>query len=291
MGKCIIFTILLVVIGAGSFYIGLRPFGPLASWQEQNPVAASEEVDETESGRQTESNGKNPINIQKSLSDKSEQILNIWTGVKSIRDAVNVLQSADARAVFIAVDPLKALEPFDKSLGRISGLLLFMYGFLVFEKMLLAISVSAFFLILIPICMLVTVSIIWKKRKLAGGHRIFIVSVLLCLIIVFVLPISMGLPIIIEEKALSSNINSIVYSVDENNKNAVKMDSELRGLRRVGVSIINYIAAAKEICNDAVKDALNYFIIFLAVYILLPALCIFGLYKITSYYFNIILAK
>ena len=287
MAKRIIFTFLLIIIGAGSFYIGFKPFGLLAVWQ--NQFDKTEE--EIEIDAEVEPKSKNWIDIQGLLTDKSQQIMGVWSSVKSVRDAVNTLQSADARAVFVAVDPLEALAPFDKSLGRISGLLLFMYGFLIFEKTLLAVSVAVIFMILIPICALITVSIIWNKRNQYKVHSIVIVSVLICFVMLLALPISFGLPAILEGKVLQPNIEGIVFSIDESEKKAVSMDTELRGLRRIGITIVNYVSSAKEICGDVIRDTVHYFIIFLMIYILLPVLSLFGLYKITRYSSKLILAK
>jgi hypothetical protein len=270
--------------------------GPIALWQNQFGIEEEIEIEididiDADAEIKPKSNKWRIIDIQRLLADKSQQIMDVWFNVKLVRDAVNTLQSADARAVFIAVDPLEALAPFDKSLDRISGLLLFMYGFLIFEKTLLAIFIAATFMILIPICALITISIIWNKKNQFKIHKVVIVFVLICFVMPFALPISFGLPVILEEKVLSSSIDNIIISVDESGERALRMDSELRGLRRIGVTIINNISAAKDLCGDVISNTINYFIIFLMINIMLPVMSIFGLYKIIRYSSKLILTK
>jgi uncharacterized protein YebE (UPF0316 family) len=290
----ILFTFLLILICAGSFFIGLKPMGPIALWQVQFNLEEVVEIDaETDTDTEIESkeNKGKIIDIQRILSDKSQQIMDVWFNVKLVRDVVNTLQSADARAVFVAVDPLEALAPFDKSLGRMSGLLLFMYGFLIFEKTLLAIFIAATFMILIPLCALYTISIIWNKKNQYKIHKVVIVFTLICFVMPIALPISLGLPAILEEKVLSSSIDNIITSVDESGERALKMDSDLRGLRRIGVSIVNNITIAKELSGDVIRNSINYFIIFLMINLLLPVILIFGCYKIIRYSSKLILTR
>lgn len=286
MVKRIIFTALLIIIGVSSFYIGLKPFGPVLAWQDRNS--------ETE----TETESKTGKSIQKSLTGKSEQILTVWAAVRSVYGAVNVLQSAEAKVVFVAVEPLESLAPFDKTLNRLSNLFLFAYSVLIFEKILLSVFISIAFFILIPVCVIVSISAIWKNKNalsqsslnsVSRAHRIVIAAVLISLVIVFSLPVTLGVSVLLEEKILSDNVSSLVSSMDENEKNALKMESELRGLRRIGVTITNYILTAKNICNAVIKDTINYLMFFMISNILIPVLAIFGLYKITKYSVKMIL--
>jgi len=286
MVKRIIFTALLVIIGVSSFYIGLKPFGPILAWQDRN------------NRTETETESKTGKSIQESLTGKSEQILTVWAALRSVYGAVNVLQSAEARVVFVAVEPLESLSPFDKTLNRISNLFLFAYGVLVFEKIFLSVFVSIAFFILIPVCVIVSISAIWKNKNMAPSpnmksgfqaHRIAIVSVLISLVVVFSLPVSLGVSTLLEEKILSDNVDNLVSSMEENEKAALKMESELRGLRRIGVTITDYILTAKKICNAVIKDTINYLMFFMISNILIPALAFFGLYKITKYSAKMIL--
>ncbi len=279
MVKRIIFTVLLIIVGISSFYIGLKPFGPILAWQDNSRT-------------ETQTESKTGKSIQKSLTEKSEQILTVWAALRSVYGAVNVLQSAEARVVFVAVEPLESLSPFDKTLNRISNLFLFAYGVLVFEKILLSIFISIAFFILIPICVIVSISAIWKNKNAVSqpnskgtfpAHRIAIAAVLISLVIVFSLPVSLGVSTLLEEKILSDNVNNLVFSMGESEKAALKMENELRGLRRIGVTITEYILTAKNISNAAIKDTINYLMFFMLSNILIPALAFFGLYKITKY--------
>jgi hypothetical protein len=271
MVKKIVFSILLILIGASSFYFGLRPLGPFISWQDQNS--------ETEKG------------IQKSLTEKSEQILTVWIALKSVHGAVNVLQSADTGTIFTSVEPLEILAPFDKNFSRISGLLLFALGFITFEKLLLAISVSVIFMIVIPVFIIFSVIKIWKNKDVKGIHRAAIVTVLISLVLPFVLPVSLGLSTIIEERLLANNVNDIISSVEYNEENAETMESELRGLRRVGITIMDYVSTARDICNEIFKDIVNFLILFFMAYIFIPIITIIGIYKIVRHSSKMILGK
>jgi hypothetical protein len=138
---------------------------------------------------------------------------------------------------------------------------------------------------------LYTVSIIWNKKNQYKIYKVVIVFVLICFVLPVALPISFGLPAILEEKVLSSSIDNIIASVDESGERALKMDSELRGLRRIGLTIMNNISTAKDLSGDIIRNTINYFIIFLMINILIPVISIFGLYRIIRYSSKLILTK
>lgn len=303
MKKQIIFSCVLALFGVLSFIIGLKPFGLMAAWQEKAKKAETE-ITETEVKKAPEpevkvekeeevkeEKPKVDKSIQKSLTNKSEQIMEVWTVLKTVRGVVNVLQSVDAKTVFVVTNPVESIAPFDKILNNISNLFQFAYGVLIFEKAFLAISITLIFMILIPLCVLITISIIWKNKDKKEPYKIVIVSVLISLVVLFAVPISLKLSAIIEEKALSENVNSLVSSINENKENAVKLESELRGLRRVATTIMNNVSNAKEVCDTAIKDMINYLIIFMITYILIPLLAVFGLYKITRFSVKMIMTR
>jgi len=289
-----------MILGVLSFMIGLKPFGLMAAWQEktkkteiteETEVKKEPEVKVEKEEKVKEVKPKVDKSIQKSLTNKSEQIMEVWSALKTIRGTVNVLQSIDAKTVFVVTNPVESLTPFDKILNNISGLFQFSYGVLIFEKTFLAISVSLIFMILIPLCVLITISIIWKNKDKKEPYKIVIVSVLISIVVLFAVPVSLKLSAVIEEKALSENVNSLVSSINENKENAVKLESELRGLRRVATTIMNNVSKAKEVCDTAIKDMIHYLIFFNIIYILIPLLAIFGLYKITGFSVKMIMAR
>ncbi|MDR1839636.1 MAG: hypothetical protein LBQ93_08670 [Treponema sp.] len=290
MDKRIIFTGVLTIIGISSFFIGLKPFGPVLSLLDRYSKIETVVEVEPEPEPEPEPEVKIRKSIQISLSDKSEQILTVLADLKTVQGAVNVLQSVDAKVVFVAVEPLESLSPFNKTLGRISGLCLFIYGILIFEKTLLLVFVSIVLMILIPVCAMIAISTIWKsKNKAIKMHIVVVVSALISLVIFFSLPISLWVSTLLEEKVFSENVNSLVSSIDESKTNAVKMENELRSLRRVGTSITNYVPTAKDISNAVIRDSINYLIFFLILYIIIPVFAVFGLYKITRYCLKMIL--
>jgi hypothetical protein len=298
MTKRIIFTGILALFGVSSFIIGLKPFGLMAAWQGKAKKTETEITEEAKPEVKVEKEEivveekpKVDKSIQKLLTNKSEQILEVWSALKTVRSAVNVLQSVDAKAVFVVTNPVESIAPFDKMLNSLSRLFLFAYGVIVFEKTFLAISVSLIFMILIPLCVLITISIIWKNKDKKEPHKIVIVSVLISLVVLFAVPVSLKISAIIEEKALSENINSLVSSINENRENAVKLESELRALRRVATTIMNNVSNAKVICDTAIKDMNNYLMIFMIIHVLIPLLVVFGLYKITRFSIKMVMAK
>jgi len=276
----------------------------MAAWQEKakktetettaEPEVKKEPVPEVKVEKEEKVKEEKPKvdkSIQKTLTNKSEQLLEVWSVLKTVRGAVNVLQSVDAKTVFVVTNPVESLAPFDKILNNISNTFQFAYGVIIFEKTFLAISVSLIFMILIPLCVLITISIIWKNNSKKEPYKIAIVSVLISLVVLFAVPISLKLSAVIEEKALSESVNSLVSSIDENKENAVKFESELRGLRRVATTIMNNVSKAKEVCDTAVKDMIHYLIFFMIIYILIPLLAIFGLYKITRFSVKMIMTR
>ena len=274
----------------------------MAAWQEKAQKTETEAAAETEvkkapevkvekEEKVKEVKPKVDKSIQKSLTNKSEQILEVWSVLKTVRGTVSVLQSVDAKTVFVVTNPVESLAPFDKILNNISGLLQFAYGVIIFEKTFLAISISLIFMILIPLCVLITISILWRNKDKKEPYRMVIVSVLISLVVLFAVPISLKLSAIIEEKALSENINSLVSSINENKESAVKLESELRGLRRVATTIMNSVNKTKEVCDTAIKDMIHYLIMINIIYILIPLLAVFGLYKITRFSAKMIMTR
>jgi len=154
----------------------------------------------------------------------------------------------------------------------------------------LLVFVSLVLFILIPVCVIFFISMMWKsKNKAYQPQSVVIVSILISLAIFFALPVSFWASTFLEEKVFSENVNSLIASIDENKANAIKMETELRGLRRVGISITNYVSTAQDISNAVIRDSINYLIFFLILYILIPVFAIFGLYKITKYVVKLIL--
>jgi hypothetical protein len=269
MVKRIIFSVLLILFAGSSFYVGLKPFGIFSAWQDQN--------NETEKG------------LHKSLSIKSGQVFDVWTSLEKIHGTVNILMSTDTSAVYTAVSPLESLSPYEKTLARTSKLFQTALGTLFFEKTLLTIYIFAAFFIFIPVCVLVSVPKLWKQKDVKELHRIVIVSVLISLLIPFVVPLSLKLATLTDEKVLSGSIEDLVSSINEETENAEKMENTLKGTRRLGTTVTEYITNAGNLSSLVIKYTINFLIFFLLTNVIIPVLAVFGLYKLTKYFIKLIL--
>jgi|TergutMp193P3_1026864.scaffolds.fasta_scaffold00406_19 hypothetical protein len=295
MKKRVIFTIVLAVIGASSFFFGVKAFSLVNSGKNREDVQDSQNVKprgavaaflipdiERERG------------IQKKLTEKSKQVLGVWATLKVINGVINVLQSAQIGGSFFveaSVNPLEFLAPIDNVLDRISNMLLWALGAILFEKILLAISGYVVFLIIIPVCALITIATIWTSKDKTKLRKTVIVSALVSLIVSFAIPISFQLSAIMETKILTNNVGYVLSLINEKGDAAETMEREVTGLRRVGSSIINYMSNAKNLGNALIEDIINYFILFIFTSIVIPILTILGLYWITKYLAKIILGN
>jgi hypothetical protein len=296
MIKQIIFTVLLIAICVCSFYVGLKPFGPLSAWQGQSAKPEIEAEDKTAAKTQDEakdkdSNAGNWKSIHESLGEKTDQLMKAWGILKSVNGTVNILYTTDVKAVYPLANPLEVLSPVNNSLNRISNLFRWALSSLIFEKMFLIISVSIVFLTLIPICAIISIFQIWIYRDKKALHKIVIVSVLICLVVPLAAPVSLKLPALLDEKILSKNIDGFISSMEEIEKNAGNLNSELKRFRRTEESINGYLSTSIELSDAVIKDSTNYLVVFLIVNLLLPLLIMVVLYKVTRFSVKKILKK
>jgi hypothetical protein len=293
-GRRIILSLLLLAVGACSVYVGLNPVGPVAEWQDRNA--------ETERG------------IQKQLTEKSVQVLGVWAVLKVINGVINVLQSAQIGGelgISGSVNPFEILAPIDNTLDKISNVFLLAFGALILEKLLLAISVYAVFLVVIPICAFVSIAEIMRPDRSGNKklYKIMTVSLLISLAVPFAVPVSFKLSSAVEKSLFSNNLSVVLSSINENGKNAKNMEEDLnkisaqaqaartglwdkvKGAADAAVSFIttftstiwNYTANAKDIGEALIKDTINYLMIFVVTNVIIPILTIYGLYRATKY--------
>ena len=295
---------MLLMIGAASFFFGVRTFGLTdliknKSVQNEQDAQGAKDVQDSQVVKP-----RGPIvsllvpdmesesGIQKKLTEKSKQVLGVWATLKVINGVINVLQSAQVGGSFFveaSVNPLEFLAPIDNVLDRISDMLLWALGAILFEKILLAISGYVVFLIIIPVCALVAVVTVWSSKDKTRLHKIVIVSILISLVVPFAIPASFRMSALMENVILTNNVSNVITSIDEKGNAAETMEKEVTGLRRVGKSIVNYMANAKDLGNALIEDMINYFILFIFTGIVIPLLTILGLYWITKYFARIIL--
>jgi hypothetical protein len=303
MLKKILFTLLLIIICVFSFYVGVRPFGPLAAWQDRNEKTQAAEEAKTESSVKAESStkvegeegseeivkNKNWKSIHQSLNEKTDQLMNMWGVVKSAHGTVNVLYTTDVKAVYPTANPLEVLVPTNNILNRISNLFRWALTSLIFEKTLLTLSVTFVFLVLIPICALISIFLVWINKNDRKLHRLVISSVLICLVISVAVPVSLKLSTITDEIIFSRNVTNIISAMEENEKNSGTFNSELRRFRRTEASINDYLSTAGDLSHAVIRDSINYLQIFFMLNILIPALILIVLYKVTRFIIKLIM--
>jgi hypothetical protein len=252
----------------------INPKGPVAAWL----ISDSEK----EKG------------IQKALSEKSKQVAAVWTTLKAVNGVINVLQSVQiggSAIVEASVNPMEFLSPIDNVLDKISNLLLWAFGAIIFEKILLAISGYLVLLIIIPVCVIISIVTIWTSKDKSKINKVIIVSVLISLIMMFAIPVSFYISSFIEKTVLTNNVNKALSSITEKGNTAAKMEKELTGLRRIGSSVTNYLTNTKKLGSALIEDMINYFIIFVFTNVIIPILTIFGLFFLAKYSARMILKK
>jgi len=302
MAKRIIFTVILLIIGGGAFFLGVYTFGVANPSQDQDVLPAEKDGDDIDA---PVIRNKGPVlsllfpdmeaekGVQKELTEKSREVLGVWAVLKVINGVINVLQSAQVGGSFFveaSINPLQFLSPVDNVLDKLSNILLWALSAIIFEKILLAISGYIVFLIVIPLCALVSIITLWTSKEKSKVHKIIIVSVLISLIIPFAIPISFQVSTLLENKILTNNVGSLLESIQEKNKTAAGMEKDVTGLTRIGRNIINYMTNAKNLGNALIEDIINYFILFVFTNIVIPILTIIGLFFLVRYFAKLILA-
>jgi hypothetical protein len=295
MLKKILFTLLLIIICAFSFYAGLRPFGPLAAWQDHNEKPAEEvKADATAEGEEDSEKivkNKNWNSIHQSLNEKTDQLMNVWGAVKSVYGTINILYTTDVKAIYPTANPLEVLVPTNNILNRISTLFRWALTSLIFEKTLLTLSVTLIFLILIPICALIFIFLIWTNKNEKKLVRLVIVCVLICFVISIAVPLSLKLSTITDEIIFSRNVTNVIISMEETEKNAGTFNSELRRFRRTEASINSYLSTSTDLSNTLIRDSINYLQIFFMLNIIIPVLIFAILCMLTVFFTKLIMKK
>jgi len=251
-----------------------KPIGPIAAWL----ISDSDK----EKG------------IQHRLTEKSKQVAGVWAALKTVNGVINVLQSIQlggSVVVEASVSPMETLSPIDNILDKISDMLLFAFSAIIFEKFLLVISGYIVFLIIIPVCAIISIVSIWKSNDKSKTSKIVIVSVLIILIVMFAIPVSFYLSSFIEKTVLNNNMNKVLSSIEVKGNTAAKMEKELTSLRKIGTSVSTYITNAKNLSNAVIEDMINYFIIFIFTSIIIPILTIFGLFFLARHCAKLILEE
>jgi len=310
MKKQIVFTVILVLICSGSIFFGIYAY----SLTGKNAEEVQEEVIEIIPEPEPEPaepepaapviKKKGPVTslffpdldsekgIQNALSVKSREVLGVWAVLKVINGVINVLQSAQIGGSFFveaSVNPLEFLAPIDNVLDKISNLLLWALGAILFEKILLAISGYVVFLVIIPLCVIIWIVTLWTIKDKTKIVKVIVVSVLISLLIPFAVPVSFQASALMEKKILTNNVDNLIASIQEKNSDAESMESEITALKRIGKSIMSYMANAKNLGNALIEDIMNYFILFIFTNIFIPIVTVLSLFFTVRFFVRILL--
>jgi len=113
--------------------------------------------------------------LQKALSDKSVQVLDVWTTIKTKNDS---------------------------KMEKVSELLLWSYSAVVFEKFLLFFSRFIILLIILPLFLIFSILSILRNKDKKKTLPLIIVTVLIGLVIFFAIPLSLQASIFMEKTIL-----------------------------------------------------------------------------------------
>jgi hypothetical protein len=288
MKKLIINIIVLILVAAGSFFLGGMTFRFIDAPKGEN-VLLDEEIHDAEIEELPAAGQRGKLasfffpatdsekGIQFALTNKYEEILNVWAVLKTSNGVINVIQAAH-------VGSSEFLSPIDNTMNRISNLLLWGSIVIKFEKLLLFVSSYIILIIIIPVFIVISVVRILTNNDKRKKIRLIINSFLICLVMFFAMPVSLQLSMFAEEAILSDNVNNLITSIEEKGETAQVMENEITTLRRQGRSVIGHLGNAGSLGNSLIEDIIYYFIIFIFSYIVIPVFAILGFIFLTRYF-------
>jgi len=298
MKKWIINITVLILVAAGSFFLGAIILGP--KFVPKSDVLLGEiqegDLSDEESGDLPLIVQKGMIasfflpdidtdrGIQKSLTQKLAEISNVWDVIKTSSSIINFIQSAHPES-------RDSLIPINNTMEKMSGSLFWIYSAIGFIKYLLLISSRIILIIVIPVFIIISVISILTNKGRIKTYKLIIKTILVTLIILFTIPVSLQLSIFAEKAILSDNINNLVTSIEEKGEIALEMENEIADTRRQNSPVISYMENTKELSNALIQDIMNYRIIFIFTYIIFPVLIIFGIIILTRFFVKNILSR
>jgi hypothetical protein len=90
---------------------------------------------------------------------------------------------------------------------------------------------------------------------------------------------------------LSKNVETLLVSIDEKRETANTMERNVLAARRQGSSVVNYIGNARTLGNELTEAVINYFVIFIFVYFVIPILFLLVLFFFARYVIKMILTR
>ncbi|MDR3284961.1 MAG: hypothetical protein LBS97_07275 [Treponema sp.] len=260
--KRTILTVILVLIG-------------VISW---GPVSA----------RQGTYNPRNEKGLQKTLTQKTVQVMGVWGATKLAGGLISILQSFEVGVnlgIAGSLNPLEGLAAVNNVLDKISDVCLFALGALIVEKCLLTISGWAAWKIIIPACILLCIISLWAGRYKDDTKRVLVTFGLIGFAVCIAVPASIQVSQIIENRILSSELDRTIQDINQQESTVQTMESEARGLSASKIidSIKNVFSKAGDLVNNLISSIINYIMIFVVTTIILPILTIAGIGFVTKY--------
>jgi len=213
--------------------------------------------------------------VQKALKQRALQVHNVLDSIMIMNGVINLLQSA-------------SLEPVDFALKQVSKTLLGVYSALSFQRVLVSFSAFLIFIIIIPICALITIIILWRRKDKTKLHRIVIASALISAVITFAIPISVATSSFMCNKILAKKINSLTATLESNGKKAKALGNEILNAKKGANN--NFVTRANTLSGVMLEAALDYNIICLFTFIFVPILVLIFIFFLTRYAVRLILA-
>lgn len=272
----LLFTILFVVIGCGSLLFGLISCQSVNNAKKHDPKdksigailsgprgsAASLLIPEVDSNK----------GVQKALKERALQVRNVLDALMTMNGAVNLLHS-------------DSLAPVDFVLKRLTATLLWVYSALAFQRVLMSFSAFIIFILIIPICALVTIIILWRHKDKAKLYKIAIASAVVSVVITFAIPISVSASTFMCNKILAKKINTLTASIESNGKKALALENEILKPKKN----TNYYTRVNNLSGVIIEAAIDYNVISLFIFVFVPILVLIFIFFLTRYAVRLIL--
>jgi len=300
MNKTILYIIILILAAGLSFFLGAFFLGPKLTLNTGSQVktaeeAAAEEIvvdeitqdqtDDIDSSAQETSpqdifvrrkgaaasfffpDIDSEKGLQNLLTVKSNEISGIRTVLNTAGGVFNVIQAAHpGNGEFLA--------PVDSTVNKVSGMLLSASGVIAFEKHLLFAAGHVILIVFIPVYIIISVILMIINRDKKKNKKLLIKTILFSLIIIFILPVSFHLAALADKTVMSHNSSPLIASITEKGILAQDMEDEITALRKQNKPVLGFMQDAETLGFGLADNALNYFMIFIIIYAVIPVLII-----------------
>jgi hypothetical protein len=248
--------------------------------------------------KQSSYNSENEKGLQRTLTNKSQQILTVWGATRVASGVISLLQSIEVGGSFFVeanFNPLEFLASLDNVLDKTSDVCLYALGAILIEKLILALSGWVAFRIIIPIAMFIGIISIWIGKQKANVLRVLISFGIIGTVVCTAVPISVGLSQVIEKKIFTNEIQRTMNEINLKNNEVEGVQKGIEGNskglpKKILDSVHNFFENAKKLADALVQDVINYIMIFVVTNIIMPIATILGLIALTKYIVNLLLS-